>query len=52
MRSKNSFNGLLYKNDPTIMGWGLFNEMRCPASQMTSVSVPIHQAKMHSNPAH
>lgn len=46
MCSKNSFNGLLYKNEPTILGWGLFNEMRCPANQMTPVSAD--QAAHHA----
>lgn len=32
---KNSFSGRLYKNDAAIMGYGLFNEHRCPASQLT-----------------
>jgi hypothetical protein len=26
---KNSINGLLYKNDPTILAWNLINEPRC-----------------------
>jgi hypothetical protein len=31
---KNTVNGLLYKDDPAILGWNIFNEMRCRASQM------------------
>ena len=34
---KNTFSGIMYKNDPAIMGYGLFNEPRCPASQSSAV---------------
>lgn len=33
---KNTFNGIQYKNDWAIFGWNLFNEPRCPASQLTA----------------
>lgn len=26
---KNSYNGIMYKNDPTILAWNLINEPRC-----------------------
>lgn len=29
----NSFTGVAYSDDPTILGWDLFNEMRCPEAQ-------------------
>ncbi|GAX76574.1 hypothetical protein CEUSTIGMA_g4020.t1 [Chlamydomonas eustigma] len=33
---KNTFNGLMYKNDPTVFMWDVFNEPRCPACPSTS----------------
>lgn len=33
---KNTFNGILYKNDWAIFAWNLFNEPRCPASQLST----------------
>lgn len=32
----NTFNGIAYKDDWAIFGWGLYNEPRCPASQNVS----------------
>eukprot|EP01025_Chloroclados_australasicus_P033173 TRINITY_DN3376_c0_g2_i1.p1 TRINITY_DN3376_c0_g2~~TRINITY_DN3376_c0_g2_i1.p1 ORF type:complete len:925 (+),score=103.84 TRINITY_DN3376_c0_g2_i1:210-2777(+) len=30
VRRKNTFSGVRYRDDPTIMGWSLINEARCP----------------------
>ncbi len=30
---KNTINGKIYKDDPAIMMWDLFNEPRCPGEQ-------------------
>lgn len=32
----NTFNGIRYMDDWAIFGYDLFNEPRCPASQMTA----------------
>lgn len=45
---RNTFNGKLYKNDPAIMGWGLFNEPRCPASQEQGNGCPELVGRWHN----
>jgi mannan endo-1,4-beta-mannosidase len=38
LNRENTYNGLLYKNDPTIFGWELANEPRCAGSNFGASS--------------
>jgi hypothetical protein len=44
---KNTVNGLLYKDDPAILGWNIFNEMRCHTDQVPpGKSKSIYRAQL------
>ena len=39
---RNSVNGRVYRDDPTIMAWGLLNEPRCEAWKVRGVGLHVH----------
>ena len=39
---RNSVNGRVYRDDPTIMAWGLLNEPRCEAWKVRGTGLHVH----------
>ena len=46
---ENSINGRVYKDDPTIMSWGLLNEPRCETWKVSQNIILVLNTIVHKN---